>query len=425
MAGRQSGYRARRGRRPPCCQQTGASPCCRAAGDQIPGVQALASRHDPDGEHSATLPRWRQEQLQALTRTSPTLARRAALAKLFNPAPGELRKIAAQPGTYAGVTPTSSGSRQIVFFYDSFTEPGELYRVGWNGAGQAALTAFNDEVRAISATRQHPVSFTLRSGQARTGVLVLPADAPFPPKNQRIVVWQEGGPVVSVQNSWSATVESPFALLPNHGIGVLVTPLYGRPGLDPQRFTALASGSNFGQVDIDEQAEIVRQLTARGWSGPGQVGIAGCSYGGYFVAQSLVRHPGLYGAGNAMCSLVDNVTEWSRGYDSLMPWLQGLPPYANLEEYRKDSPLFNAAAVRTPLLTFHGKEDFLPVTVMENFHNQLVNRKVPAKMLRFEGVGHGFGQMFVDSAEGLPSLYESYELYGAQEQILWFRTHLK
>jgi dipeptidyl aminopeptidase/acylaminoacyl peptidase len=343
----------------------------------------------------------------------------------YNLRSGELRPMTSQPGTAFGITPTSSATRQIIFFHDSFTDPGELMRVGWDGAGLAPITALNDDLRAVSQTQQYGVSFQLGRNQTREGVLILPAGTPFPPKNQRIVVWQEGGPQVSVQNTWSALVERPFALLPNFGFGVLVMPLAGRQGLGAARFTALADGSNFGQVDIDEQAQIVRQMIRRSWAQQGQVGIAGCSYGGYFTTQSLVRHPRLYGAGNAMCSLVDTYTEWSRGFDILMPYLQGLPPYARPEEYRKDSPLYNAAAIRTPLLTFHGREDFLPLTIMENLHTQVVNRGVPAKMLRFAGVGHGFGAQFVASDEGLPSLFESYERYGAQEQIIWFRTYLK
>jgi hypothetical protein len=339
----------------------------------------------------------------------------------YNLRSGEFRQIGTLPGTYANIIATSSRTRQLVFFYDSFTEPGELYRMGWDGNGMTALTDFNTEVRAQSTTRQHAVSFTLANGQVRQGVLILPADAPFPPKQQPMVVWQEGGPTSSMQNTWSATVESPFALLPNFGIGVLVTPLYGRYGLGAERFNGLSAQANFGQIDIDEQAAIVRQIIAKGWAKPGQVGIAGCSYGGYFVTQSLTRHPDLYGAGHAMCSLVDSVTEWNRGFDSLMPWLQGLPPFANLEEYRRDSPLYNAGQVRTPLLSFHGTEDFLPITQMENFHLQVINREVPAKLLKFAAVGHGFGA----TPDGLEELYFAYELYGAQEQIGWFQTYLR
>jgi dipeptidyl aminopeptidase/acylaminoacyl peptidase len=248
-------------------------------------------------------------------------------------------------------------------------------------------------------------------------VLIQPADAPFPPRDVRIVVWQEGGPGIPMTNDWAANVENPYALLPNLGVAVLVVPLSGRYGLGPRVYSALYDGANFGQIDIDEQAQIVRQMIARRWTSKGKVGITGCSYGGYFTLQSLIRHPDLYAAANAQCAILDNVVEWSRGFSHLLPYIEGVPPWAADAEYRRDSPIYNADKITTPLLTFHGTNDFLPITQNENMHLQLVNRNLPAKMLKFVGTGHGL----VRNGE----IEQAYELYAAQEQILWFRKYLK
>src|SRR5262249_9020457 len=124
-------------------------------------------------------------------------------------------------------------------------------------------------------------------------------------------------------------------------------------------------------------------------------------------------------AAHTMCSLVDLYTEWTRGFDALAPWFEGLPPPYAQAEYSRDSPAYNASKVRTPLLAFHGTRDFLPITVMENFMLQVINNKVPAKMLKFQDADHGFLRSTP------PRLSEAYELYGAQEQIVWFRTYLK
>jgi poly(3-hydroxybutyrate) depolymerase len=328
----------------------------------------------------------------------------------YNRVSGELRNIGDRPGSYWNVYATNR-SRQIVFMHTSFTEPPDIYRLGWDGKALARLTWLNEELRLFAALRQDQVSFTLRNGQRRSGVLIQPADAPFPPRNRPIVVWQEGGPGPAMVSYWRSNVENPYALLPGLGIALLVTPLAGRPGYTPAVFNALADGANYGQLDIDEQAEIVRQMVQRGWTSRGKVGITGCSYGGYFTLQSLARHPGLYAAANPQCALVDMITEWSRGYDRLMPYLEGLPPYNNLAEYRRDSPTYNAGAIDAAVLTFHGTEDYLPIVQNENLHLQLVNRDLPARMLRFLGEGHGLG----DGAN---------QLYGAQEQISWFREYL-
>ena len=334
----------------------------------------------------------------------------------YNRISGEFRSLGQRAGVYGNVTATRL-SRQIVFQYSSFTDPPELYRLNWDGTALSRLTWANEELRQFSKTRQDPVTFQLANKQTRAGVLIQPADAPFPPRDVRIVVWQEGGPGIPMTNDWAANVENPYALLPNLGVAVLVVPLSGRYGLGPRVYSALYDGANFGQIDIDEQAQIVRQMIARHWTSKGKVGITGCSYGGYFTLQSLVRHPDLYAAANAQCAILDSVVEWSRGYAVLMPYLEGGPPWAADAEYRRDSPIYNADKITTPLLTFHGTNDFLPITQNENMHLQLVNRNLPAKMLEFVGAGHGL----VRNEE----LDAAYELYAAQEQILWFRQYLK
>jgi dipeptidyl aminopeptidase/acylaminoacyl peptidase len=334
----------------------------------------------------------------------------------YNRISGEFRGLGERAGVYGSVTATRL-SRQIVFQYSSFTDPPELYRLNWDGTALSRLTWANEELRQFSKTRQDPVTFQLANKQTRAGVLIQPADAPFPPRDVRIVVWQEGGPGIPMTNDWAANVENPYALLPNLGVAVLVVPLSGRYGLGPRVYSALYDGANFGQIDIDEQAQIVRQMIARHWTSKGKVGITGCSYGGYFTLQSLVRHPDLYAAANAQCAILDSVVEWSRGYAVLMPYLEGGPPWAADAEYRRDSPIYNADKITTPLLTFHGTNDFLPITQNENMHLQLVNRNLPAKMLEFAGAGHGL----VRNGE----LDAAYELYAAQEQILWFRQYLK
>jgi dipeptidyl aminopeptidase/acylaminoacyl peptidase len=334
----------------------------------------------------------------------------------YNRVTGEFRNLGDRAGVYSDVRATRL-SRQIVFAYSSFTAPPELYRLNWDGTAFSQLTWANQELRGFSKTRQDPVTFRLANRQTRAGVLIQPADAPFPPRDARIVVWQEGGPGIPMTNDWAANVENPYALLPNLGVAVLVVPLSGRYGLGPRVYSALYDRANFGQIDIDEQAQIVRQMIAQRWTSKGKVGISGCSYGGYFTLQSLVRHPDLYGAANAQCAILDGFVEWSRGYAALMPYLEGVPPWAADAEYRRDSPIYNAGRIKTPLLTFHGANDFLPMTQNENMHLQLVNQDVPAKMLEFAGAGHGLVRN--------GALDPAYQLYAAQEQILWFRQYLK
>lgn len=329
----------------------------------------------------------------------------------YNRVSGEFRDISVYAGSYYSVLSTRF-SRMLVFIHSSYTSPPDMYRLQWDGKALYRLSWVNENLREYSQTRQDPVSFKLKNGQTRTGVLLQPADAAFPPKNTKLIVWQEGGPGGFMNNTWGTIVERPYALLPNFGFAVLITPLSGREGYGAGALNALAEGNNFGQIDIDEQAEIVEQAIAKGWTSKGKIGITGCSYGGYFAWQSIVRHPTLYAAANPQCALIDLVSEWKRGFDVALPYLEGVTPYANPEEYRKDSPAYNASKIKTPVLSFHGTDDFLPVTLNENLHLQLVNQGTPARMIKYAGAGHGLES-------------PNYQLYAAQEQIQWFRTYLK
>ncbi|HEU5089690.1 MAG TPA: prolyl oligopeptidase family serine peptidase, partial [Roseiflexaceae bacterium] len=329
----------------------------------------------------------------------------------YNRVTGEFRRIADRDGSYLGVQATRL-SRRIVFTYTSFTAPDDLYRQNWDGGALARLSWTGEELRQFSQTSEHNVTFRLRSGVTRQGVLITPRDWEWPPRNRPIIVWQEGGPGPAMNSHWLAAVEAPFGLLPNFGFGLLVVPVAGRDGTGPGAFSMLANGRQFGQVDIDETAEIVRQITARRWTTPHNVGITGCSYGGYFTLQSIVRHPDLYGAANAQCSLVDVVVEWSRGYQTLIQHLEGpRTPFNDAREFQADSPIYNANRIRTPLLLFKGTGDFLPVTQDENLLKLVQDRGVPARMVKFAGEGHG-----LSNSEN--------ELYAAQEQIAWFRQYL-
>ena len=330
----------------------------------------------------------------------------------YNRVSGELRSLADRAGSYWNVMSTHH-SHQLVFMYDSFTNPPDIYRLGWDGKGLARLTWFNEELRQFANLRQNPVSFKLKSGIVRYGTLIQPADAAFPPKNKPLIVWQEGGPGPAMFNRWDTGVERPYSLLPTFGFPVLVVPLAGRTSTTPASFNSLVDSGNFGQIDIDEQAEIVQQLVSRGWTNKSKVGITGCSYGGYFAWQSIIRHPATYAAANPQCALVDLFTEWSRGSTAVLTaYLEGLPPYSNVTEYRNDSPAYNVAKVKAAVLSFQGSNDFLPEVLGENMHLQLFNRKLNARMIKFMGEGHGLQD-------------PKNQLYAAQQQIDWFRTYLK
>lgn len=306
----------------------------------------------------------------------------------------------------------SEDGETLVYAFSSVTQPSELFSMPLDASEPPTqLTNINAEVAAVNDVQVNPVSFETSNGP-RTGFLVQPAGAPFPPVESPLVFWQQGGPGFSMVNEFAIEVEMPLNLLPNFGISVLAVPLAGREGFGTDFYKLQADGNNFGQVDIIEGVEIASQLVKRGWARPEQLGVTGCSYGGYYSAQAIATFPDVFAAANPQCSLLDAFTEWQLGFSSLLSYLTGVTPMEAPETYRQISPLYSAADVEAATMIFHGSDDFLQVDMARNFHDVIESNDVPVMMYEFEGIGHSIFDIGLQRT-------------AAQLQVDFFRTYLK
>jgi len=329
---------------------------------------------------------------------------------LYDLRDGRLRRLAVPEGT-ASQLHAIPHAGELLFAFQSFQEPPEIVRTGLGSAAPTRLTDLNAGARAAAQIRVDPVQFRLASGAVREGRLIQPADAPFPPRHAPTVVYQNGGPTTGMVSFWGVRAGEPYTLLPSFGLSVLFVPLPGRTQLGPAFLDALEEGDHFGQIDIDEQAEIARQLLALGYTSRDRLGIAGCSYGGYFTAQSITRYPDLYTAANPQCTLLDLDYEWTTLSSTFAAFVEGRSLQEDPAEYQRDSPLFQASRVKTPTLIFTASEDYLPWQFSVQFHDAIQAAGTTTEVYLFEGEGHVMAQ---------PNSL----LTAAQLQIEWFRRFL-
>lgn len=328
---------------------------------------------------------------------------------------GEFRMLPTQAGTFAErlggfqVFATHQ-SGQLVYNQSSFQHPSEIYLLDLEGSAAKPLSQFNVEAAAANQIRVDEVNFQLDETTIRTGYLIQPEDAEFPPKNVPIVIHHQGGPGGAMTNRWGATADDPFNLLPNFGISVLFMPFSGREGFGSEFYLALANEDNFGQIDVDEAALAVQYMLKHGYTTERQIGVNGCSYGGYLVNQSIIQYPELYAAAISQCSIMDMADYWKFN-PYLVTFYEGSLPDDRSDEYRRDSPLHGADAVRTPVLLMQGTEDFLPVKLVRDFRQAVEATNTPVELLVFKSEGHTLS---------LPSS----KLIAAQEQIAWVRKYL-
>lgn len=106
-------------------------------------------------------------------------------------------------------------------------------------------------------------------------------------------------------------------------------------------------------IPLAEQVAVLRALAARDERlDLKRVGVMGWSFGGYFAAMALLRHPELFGAAVAGAP----VTDWAL-YDTGYTERYMKLPGDNADGYRRTSLLTYAHELARPLLLIHGTTD--------------------------------------------------------------------
>jgi len=139
---------------------------------------------------------------------------------------------------------------------------------------------------------------------------------------------------------------------------------------------------------------------------PHRLAIAGYSFGGYTTLVALTQTD-RFQAAVSVSGLSDLTAAWSGlsafsqvepegGYtsnwrtgaiESTQPQL-GAPPWANPGRYVRNSPLYAANRIRTPLLLLHGAQDQVPLAQSEAMYSALFRQGKDAQLVSYFGALH-------------------------------------
>jgi dipeptidyl aminopeptidase/acylaminoacyl peptidase len=108
-----------------------------------------------------------------------------------------------------------------------------------------------------------------------------------------------------------------------------------------------------GDRDVNSAVVAIPYLVKNYKVSPNHVGLYGCSYGGFFTLMALFKHPGMFKAGAAQCSVTD-WAHYNHGYTARI--LNGAPADDSLA-YKASSPIWHAAGLKDRLLLQHGLVD--------------------------------------------------------------------
>ena len=135
-----------------------------------------------------------------------------------------------------------------------------------------------------------------------------------------------------------------------------------------------------------------------------RLGLMGHSYGGYGT-YALITQTHRFRAAVAMAAIADLVSLYGQfdprlryepdPHEYLLQSLaeagqlrMGAPPWQDPERYIRNSPLFAAGDVRTPLLIVQGDMDYVPMQQGEQFFSALYRQGKRARFVRYWGEGH-------------------------------------
>ena len=188
-------------------------------------------------------------------------------------------------------------------------------------------------------------------------------------------------------DAWRNGFDPIVQLLTAQGYAVLAPNVRGTGGRGAA-FAALNDG-DWGGADLEDLVALTRAARDLPGISPDGACVFGTGYGGFLALGALARHPDLFACGVEAMGFADPRT-LNRTLDpGRRAFVEGElgPVRGNLENYRRLSLNGEGAAVRAPLLSFHGEEvPEAPFAAKRDFLAELRSRAdYPLVELTFRG----------------------------------------
>ena len=264
-------------------------------------------------------------------------------------------------------------------------------------------------VDKVHYTSPKPERTTNPTGQGAGNPMIIPAYV-FTPKNLRgkapLIILVHGG-VHGDFNTWYAHI---VRELIDQGYVILAPEYRGSTGYGGDFYEQI----DYGGAEIDDvkagrdwAVENLSMIDAK------RVGIMGWSHGGYQTLMNIFKFPDAYQvayAGVPVSDLVQRMGYKSQGYRNTFKEFIGKEAVDDPMEYRRRSPYFHAAELKTPLL-IHTNTNDEDVNVMEVEHLldalKAAGRKFEYKIYQAAPGGHEFNR--IDTALAKESRKEVYD----------------
>lgn len=301
----------------------------------------------------------------------------------FDPALVRLRKELgkALPGAgLIGFVDTNGDESKMLVWAGNDTDPGRYYRLDRKSGRLEELLSERAALDPFRLAEVKPITYRASDGTLVPGYLTLPVGSVG--KKLPAIVMPHGGP--STRDEWGFDWLAQFYA--NRGFAVLQPNYRGSSGYGDAWFRNMGFKAwNVAVGDVDDAG---RWLVSEGIADPSKLAIVGWSYGGYAALQAGVTAPDLFKAIVAIAPVTDLAQLKIDSRDQ--------PDYRYIEKLvgsgphiAAGSPAQNAAAIKAPVLMFHGELD-QNVSIYQSriMEGKLKGLRKPAELVEFSGLTH-------------------------------------
>lgn len=302
--------------------------------------------------------------------------------EFFDP---ELRRLGlalgkALPGRIITFVDASADESKLLLFAGGDSDPGVYYLFDKTTRKLQDLAGARPQLEKLKLATVKAVTYPAADGTQIPGYLTLPPGSDG--KNLPAVVMPHGGP--SARDEWGFDWLAQY--FAQQGFAVLQPNYRGSAGYGADWFQK--NGFQSWRTAIGDVSDGGRWLEKQGIAAPGKLAIVGWSYGGYAALQAAVTAPNLFKAVVAIAPVTDLETLRSEfinftNYQQVSNFI-GKGPHVT-----EGSPAQNAAAIKAPVLLFHGDLD-ANVGIGES---RLMERKLrdaggKVELVEFQGLDH-------------------------------------
>ena len=293
---------------------------------------------------------------------------------------------------------STSDETKFIVATHSDVDPGTVWLFDRKTKNLSTLYQVREKLDRTALAPMTSVKYKSSDGLEIPAYLTLPKGVEA--KNLPVVVFPHGGPWG--RDSWGYSTFAQF--LANRGYAVLQPNFRASTGYGKKFMNA--GNNQWGEKMQDDITWGVKYLVAQGIADPKRVGIMGGSYGGYATLAGVAFTPDVYSAAVAIVApsnlktLLESIPPyWEAGRTIFYTRMGNPNTPEGLAQMKRQSPLFSADKIKTPLMVVQGAND---PRVNKREADQIVialrDRNYPVEYLVAPDEGHGFARPVNNSA---------------------------